>query len=242
LAELVAAPDPVGDLRVVKDAWELAVLRDAAGRLSDVAKCILPKALAGSTERELAGELEAAMRQVGFERLAFDTIVGSGPNAALPHYRSGDRQLESGDVVVIDFGGVLDGYAVDMTRTVSVGAPTARARQVLDAVAEAQAAAIRHAAPGIAPEAVDRAARDVLERAGFGDAFLHSTGHGLGLDVHERPRIGPARPGVTEPLLEVGMVFTVEPGAYFPKWGGARIEDDVVVTATGVEVLTDARV
>jgi Xaa-Pro aminopeptidase len=213
-------------------------LRDAAGRLSDVAKCILPKALAGRTEREVAGELEAEMRRVGFDRPAFDTIVASGPNAAMPHYRSGDRRLGAGELVVIDFGGMLDGYAVDMTRTLALGVGEPRANDVIGAVAEAQTAAIAAVRPGQAPEAVDRAARAVLERAGHGDAFTHSTGHGLGLDVHERPRIGPPRPGVSEPLLQAGMVFTIEPGAYVPGWGGVRIEDDVVVTAAGSEVLT----
>jgi Xaa-Pro aminopeptidase len=238
-AELIAAPDVVEDLRVVKDAWELEVLRDAAGRLSDVAKCILPKALEGSTERKIAAELEAGMRQAGFDRPAFDTIVASGPNGALPHHRAGDRQLQRGDLVVIDFGGVLNGYAVDMSRTVAVGAIGARERQVLDAVAAAHAAALRRAGSGVAPEDVDLAAREVLQRAGLGDAFTHGTGHGLGLDVHERPRIGPARPSVSEPPLAVGMVFTIEPGAYIPGWGGVRIEDDVVVTAAGSDVLTD---
>lgn len=237
--ELVAAPDLVEDLRVVKDTWELQLLRDAAGRLSEVAKCILPRALAGTTERGMVGEIEAAIRGAGFDRPAFDTIVASGPNSALPHYRAGDRRIESGDVVVMDFGGVLDGYAVDLTRTVVVGAVDARARAVIEAVAEAHRAAIAAVGPGVAPEAVDGAARDALTRAGLGEAFTHATGHGLGLDVHERPRIGPARDSVTEPLLATDMVFTIEPGAYLPDWGGVRIEDDVVVTATGSEVLTD---
>ncbi len=237
--DLIAAAELVEDLRVVKNEWELARLRDAAGRLSDVAKCILPKALAGRTERDVAGELESEMRVVGFDRPAFDTIVAAGPNAALPHHRAGDRRLAAGDLVVIDFGGVLDGYAVDMTRTLALGGGGRREKEVIGAVADAQAAALRAIAPGQAPETVDRAARAVLERAGLGDAFSHSTGHGLGLEVHERPRIGPERPGAPEPLLEAGMVFTIEPGAYLAGWGGVRLEDDVVVTATGSEVLTD---
>jgi Xaa-Pro aminopeptidase len=141
--------------------------------------------------------------------------------------------------VVIDFGGVLDGYTVDMTRTLAIGGGGPREKGVIRAVRDAQAAAIDAIKPGQAPEAVDRAARTVLERAGYGDAFTHSTGHGLGLDVHERPRIGPERPGVPEPPLEAGMAFTVEPGAYFTGWGGVRIEDDVVVTEAGSEVLTN---
>lgn len=238
LAELVAAPELVEDCRVVKDRWELALLRDAGGRISDVAKCILPKALAGTTERELAGQIEAAMRRLGFAKPAFDTIVAAGPNAALPHYRAGDRHLASGDLVVMDFGGMLDGYAVDVTRTVAI-AGGQREHDVLAAVAAGHAAALRAVQPGVAPEAVDAAARDILRRAGMGDAFSHGTGHGLGLDVHERPRIGPARAGVVEAPLALDMVFTIEPGAYFPGWGGVRIEDDVVVTAAGAELLTD---
>jgi len=235
MAELVPAPDVVEDLRVVKDEWELALLRDAAGRLSDVAKCILPKALAGTTEWQLAAEVEAAMRRTGFDKPAFDTIVAAGPNAALPHYRAGERRIEPGDLVVVDFGGMFGGYAVDMTRTVAVGGGGPRERQVLEAVAAAAVQAVR---PGVAPEAVDAAARTMLERAGMGEAFTHGTGHGLGLDVHERPRIAPARAGMTEPPIERGMVFTIEPGVYFPGWGGARLEDDVVVTAGGAEMLT----
>jgi Xaa-Pro aminopeptidase len=238
LAELVAAPEVVEDLRVVKDEWELQLLREAAGRLSGVAKCILPKALAGTTEWQLASELEAAMRRAGFDKAAFDTIVASGPNAALPHYRAGERRLESGDLVVMDFGGVLDGYAVDMTRTVAVDGGGKRERRVIGAVADAHAAAIRAVRPGAAPEAVDAAARTALQGAGFGEAFTHATGHGLGLDVHERPRIGPARTSVTESPLAIDMVFTIEPGVYFPGWGGVRLEDDVVVTAAGCDILT----
>lgn len=236
---LVTAPEMIEALRMIKDEWELSRLRDAAGRLSDVAKCILPKALAGRTEREIAGELESELRRVGFDRPAFDTIVASGPKAALPHHRASDRRLERGDLVVIDFGGVLDGYAVDMTRTLALAGGGQREKDVIGAVVEAQAAAIAAIGPGQPPETVDRAARAVLERVGYGDAFTHSTGHGLGLDVHERPRVGPERPGLSEPVLEAGMVFTVEPGAYFPGWGGVRIEDDVVVTAAGSEVLTN---
>ncbi len=228
----------VEDLRSVKDAWEVGVLREAAARLSSVAKCILPRALAGRTEREVASEVDAHLRRAGFDRPAFDTIVASGPNAAEPHYRAGDRKIADGDLVVMDFGGVLDGYSVDLTRTVAVGGAGTRERDVLEAVASAQQAAFEATGPGVAPEAVDRAARGVLSQAGFGEAFLHGTGHGLGLELHERPRIGPERADRPEPPLAPAMVFTLEPGAYFPGWGGVRIEDDVLVTAAGCERLT----
>jgi len=226
-------------LRVVKDDWELGRLLDAAGRLSDAAKCIIPKALAGMAEREVAAVIEAQLRYVGFDKPAFDTIVAAGPNSAVPHYRAGDRRLSEGDLVVIDFGGMLDGYAVDLTRTITVGRPRERERQLLEHVAAAQAAAFAAIAPGTAATAVDDAARRALEAAGLGEAFSHGTGHGLGLEIHERPRVARWRADLVDEALQPGMVFTLEPGAYLAGWGGARIEDDVVVTADGAKWLTD---
>jgi Xaa-Pro aminopeptidase len=225
--------------RTRKDAWEVQTLRDAAGRLSDVAKCILSNVLAGRTESEVAADIEQELRRVGFERPAFDTIVASGPNAALPHARAGQRRIERGDLVVLDFGGVLDGYCSDLSRTVTAGSAGERERQVIEQVIEAQAAAFAAVRPGGSPEAVDAAARETLTRYGIGEAFTHGTGHGLGLEVHEAPRVSRARPNHPEPPLEVGMVMTLEPGVYFPGWGGVRIEDDVLVTADGAEWLTD---
>jgi Xaa-Pro aminopeptidase len=228
----------VEQLRVVKDQAEIAALRRAATHLHGVAAAAVAAARPGVTERQVAARLENAMRDAGYERLAFDTIVASGPNAALPHHRAGDRQLAVGDLVVLDFGGVLDGYCCDLTRTVCVGAPSAEAHRVYGAVREAQQAAIAAVRPGIATTAVDEAARNVLRTHGLGEAFGHGTGHGLGLDVHEEPRITMPRPDVRAVPLEAGMVFTIEPGAYLPGWGGVRIEDDVLVTETGCEVLT----
>jgi len=229
----------VENLRTVKDSWEIGRLTDGAGRLSDAAKCIIPKALAGMSERDVAGIVEAELRRVGFDKPAFDTIVASGPNSAIPHYRNGDRRLEAGDLVVMDFGGVLDGYSVDLSRTIAVGRMSSRAQAVLDAVAAAQEAAFAAVRIGHPATDVDGAARQVLERVGFGEAFSHGTGHGLGLEVHERPRVTRLRPGLPVERLEAGMVFTLEPGAYFPGWGGVRIEDDVVVTPDGPQWLTD---
>lgn len=237
---LVQAPGLVEQLRVRKDAWEVATLREAAGRLSDAAKHIIPKVLAGATESAVAGAVEQQLRRVGFERPAFDTIVASGPHAARPHHRATERRIEPGDLVVLDFGGILGGYAVDLSRTVVVGPGNPRGRRLIEQVAEAQAAAFGAVAPGEDASAVDAAARGVLDREGLGEAFSHGTGHGLGLEVHERPRVGRAREGQAPERLEPGMVFTLEPGAYLPGMGGARIEDDVLVTEEGGAWLTDA--
>jgi Xaa-Pro aminopeptidase len=236
---LEATDGVVENLRSVKDSWEVARLRDAGGRLSDAAKCIIPKALAGMRERDMAGLIEGELRRVGFDKPAFDTIVASGPNSAIPHYRSGDRQLATGDLVVLDFGGMLDGYAVDLSRTITIGPASDRAARMLSDVVASQQAAFEAVRVGRPATEIDEAARQVLERAGLGEAFSHGTGHGLGLEVHERPRVTRSRPNLPVEPLEAGMVFTLEPGAYIQGWGGVRIEDDVVVTMGGPEWLTD---
>ena len=228
----------VEQARMIKDASEIATLRDAAARLDQVMPAALASVRAGETERRIAGAIETAIREAGYERMAFDTIVASGPHSAMPHYRAGARALATGDLLVLDFGGVLDGYCCDLTRTVSIGAPSHEARRVYDAVRDAHAAAIAAVKPGIDASAVDAAARNVLFERGLGEAFGHGTGHGLGLDVHEEPRIGKPRTDMPSVTLAAGMVFTIEPGAYLPGFGGVRIEDDVLVTATGCDVLT----
>ncbi|MEP6782601.1 MAG: Xaa-Pro peptidase family protein [Acidobacteriota bacterium] len=226
-------------LRIVKDDWELEVLTEAGRRLSDAAKCIMPKALAGMMEREVAAIVEAELRRVGFDKPAFDTIVASGLNSAVPHYRAGDRVLEPGDLVVLDFGGMLHGYAVDLTRTKTVGPATARQRKLLEDVAAAQDAGFAVIREGTLATEIDRATRESMEKAGIGEAFGHGTGHGLGLEVHERPRVAPRRAELPGEPLQPGMVFTIEPGAYFPEWGGVRIEDDAALTKSGAIWLTD---
>jgi Xaa-Pro aminopeptidase len=228
----------IEQLRLVKDPSEVATLREAAARLAQVAETAFRSIRAGVTERDIAAAIETAARTAGYERLAFDTIVASGPNAALPHYRAGTRILSPGDLVVLDFGGVLDGYCSDLTRTVSVGTPTDDALRLHTAVRDAQRRAIEAVKPGVPAASVDAAARSLLESRGLGEAFGHGTGHGLGLDIHEEPRIGPPRSHSASVQLEPGMVFTIEPGAYLPGLGGVRIEDDVLVTEDGCEVLT----
>ena len=237
--ELHGTEGVVERLRILKDDWELAVMAEAGGRLSEVAKCIIPKALAGMMEREVAAVIEAELRRVGFDKPAFDTIVASGPNSAVPHYRAGDRVLTAGDLVVLDFGGMFHGYAVDLTRTITVGPATARQRKLLEDVAAGQDAGFAVVRAGTLATDIDRATRDAMERAGLGPAFGHGTGHGLGLEVHERPRVAPFRAELPGEPLQPGMVFTIEPGAYFPDWGGARIEDDAALTSSGPRWLTD---
>jgi Xaa-Pro aminopeptidase len=246
--DLTATSGAVEACRVVKDAWEVALLKEAGARLSAVARGVLADLRPGIRERDVAQGVEAGLRRAGFSRPAFDTIVASGPRAALPHGRATDRTVERDELVVLDFGGVYGGYCVDLTRTVALGDPGPDAREWHAAVLSAQEAAIRAAVPGRALHEVDRAARERLEARGLGGLFPHGTGHGLGLEVHEAPRIGPFRPEVAGsdsagdvPLpdqLVPGMVFTVEPGVYVPGRGGVRIEDDVLVTASGSELLT----
>jgi len=240
-AELVATEGVVEHARVRKDDYEIATLREAGRRLSEVAADVVTMVRRGQTERDLALAIDVRIRQAGFERSAFDTIAASGPNAALPHAHPGERTITEGDLVVLDFGGVYDSYCVDLTRTVSVGRASSRAREVHAAVREARDRAIASVAPGRSRFEIDAAARDTLAAHGLGEAFGHGTGHGLGIEVHEDPRITRRRPDVDaqDEAVAPGMIFTIEPGAYIPGWGGVRIEDDVLVTQDGVEVLTD---
>jgi Xaa-Pro aminopeptidase len=242
--------DLVEACRAVKDGWEQTMLAEAARRLSAVATGVLADLRPGLREREVALAIELALRRTGFSSSAFDTIVASGPRSALPHARATERTMAAGELVMLDFGGIYGGYCVDLTRTVALGDPGPEARRLHAAVCDAQAAAIRAVVPGRPIAEIDRAARGVLEARGLGEAFSHGTGHGLGLEVHEAPRLsrthpraavaGPADAGAVMLPGDVvpGMVFTVEPGAYVRGFGGVRIEDDVLVTDAGAEVLT----
>jgi Xaa-Pro aminopeptidase len=239
-AALVATERLIERARVRKDPYEIGVLREAARRLSAVAAAVPAEIVRGLSERDVALAIDRRVRQAGFERPAFDTIVASGPNAALPHARPGQRTITEGDLVVLDFGGVYTSYCVDLTRTVSVGPAGNRAREVYAAVREAHDKAIAAVAPGRSRFDIDAAAREVLGSHGLAEAFGHGTGHGLGIEVHEDPRISRSRPDVDaeDEAVASGMIFTIEPGAYLPGWGGVRIEDDVLVTDRGVDVLT----
>jgi len=244
-SELVPTDAVVEQLRIIKDAHEIDMLRRGARLLSPVAVDIIGDVKPGMKEQELAAKIDWRIKSAGFERCSFETIVASGPNSALPHAHPGERVLREGDLVVLDFGGVYGGYCVDLTRTVALGEPDPEMARVYKAVLEAQRAAIEAVKPGVHAGDIDAAARVTLARHGLAEAFGHSTGHGLGVEIHETPRIGPRReaaggaPAPRDEAIEPGMVFTIEPGAYLPGWGGVRIEDDVLVTSDGVEVLTN---
>lgn len=243
---LVPLENAIERLRLRKDEYELSMLRESARLLSQVANGVFDEVRRGRTEREVAQAIDRRLIAAGFERPAFDTIVAGGPNAALPHAHPGERKLGENDLVVLDFGGVYRSYCSDLTRTVFLGRASDRVREVYAAVLEAHDRAIRTAGPGRSRFAIDAAARDVLAARGLGDAFGHGTGHGLGIDIHEDPKVtrrsgdaSAAAEADPDDAVDVGMVFTIEPGAYLPGWGGVRIEDDVLVTEHGVDVLTN---
>jgi Xaa-Pro aminopeptidase len=224
--------------RMIKDAGEIVTFRRAGHAIARVAAELPAIVARGRSEREIASSIEHAMVTHGFQRPAFATIVASGPNSALPHARPGDRRLEDGDLVVLDFGGVLDGYCVDLTRMAAVGPISTQAMALYDSVRAANIAAVQAVRPGVDTSDVDLAARTVLEARNLGDAFNHAAGHGLGMEVHEAPRIAKPDPDVRQ-HIEIGMVLAIEPGAYVEGVGGVRLEDDVLVTADGCEVLTE---
>ncbi|HTQ57053.1 MAG TPA: Xaa-Pro peptidase family protein [Bryobacteraceae bacterium] len=220
--------------RMVKSAEEIALIRRSVEVNSKAFEWAARRARAGMREQDLAAGIEHVMRRLGAEKPSFDTIVAAGERSALPHAHPTQAALKTGQFLLIDMGAFVDGYASDMTRMLFLGRPGARAKRLYRAVLEAQLAAIDAVRPGVTTAHVDRQARRVLRRFGLDRAFVHSTGHGLGLEIHELPRIG--RKDKTP--LAAGMAITIEPGAYLEGFGGVRIEDTVVVTAGGCEVLT----
>jgi Xaa-Pro aminopeptidase len=236
-AELVATEGLVEELRKVKDAGEVERMA-AAARIADEALARVRHRLAeGPTEEEFALELDFEMRRGGATGPSFETIVASGPNGAKPHHRPSGRRIERGELVVVDFGALVDGYCSDMTRTLCVGEPaSATARRMVDVVAESQRAGVEAVRAGAEGKAVDEVCREIIAEAGWADAFLHSTGHGVGLDIHEAPTVSTS----STDTLVAGHVVTVEPGVYLPEHGGVRIEDTMVVTDEGCIILTNA--
>ena len=233
-AETVPLAGIVERLRAVKDSAELARMEAAANIADEALASVVPMLRPGTTESHLQRALDGAIRSAGASGPAYDTIVASGPNAALPHATPTDRRLESGDLVIIDVGALVDGYRSDMTRTFVLGDPSDRAAAMLEAVERSQRAGVAVVEPGVEAGEIDKACRSVLDDAGMGDAFVHGTGHGVGLDIHELPRVASRSTAALEP----GNVLTVEPGVYFPGFGGVRIEDLLVVTDSGCRPLT----
>lgn len=229
-----AVKDIVAVLRERKDAEELRRIKKAIKRAEDSFRELRHQIRCGMTEREVGLRLEWLIRSKGSRRTAFDIIVASGRNGAMPHAAVTDRRLRDGDLVTIDFGAEADGYFCDITRTFCIGRPTSRQREIHELVLRAQEAAIKSAHPGIVCSDIDKAARDIITTAGYGKHFGHATGHGVGLQVHE----GPSVSGLSKSKVEPGMVITIEPGVYLPGWGGIRIEDMILITENGPEILT----
>ena len=231
---LIPAPEGlIAKLRMVKDEGEIALIRTAAILNSKALERALKHLKPGMTETALAAEIDYESRKLGADGPAFDTIVAAGERAALPHARPGKSKIGPG-MLLIDMGAFCEGYASDMTRMVHVGPTPAKYKQIYRAVLEAQLAAIAAVRPGATASSIDRAARRTLKQHGLEREFVHSTGHGLGLEIHEAPRLGKS----DKTKLEPGMVITIEPGVYMEGWGGIRIEDAVLVTKTGHEILT----
>lgn len=232
--ELLPTSGLIESLRAIKDAGEVARIERACA-IADLALAGMKERLLESpSESEFAAELEYSMRMHGSSGVSFETIVASGPNSALPHMRPTNRKIASGDLVVIDFGAIVDGYHSDMTRTFMIGSPSAHQLAQIQAVALAQQAGVDALAPGVTGAEVDGTCRKVLEASGFGEFFTHGTGHGVGREIHEAPSVGARAPDI----LRKGMVVTVEPGAYLPESGGVRIEDTLVMTEHGARPLT----
>lgn len=240
----LAAPDLIERLRAVKDSDELARMRQSARLISEVWATSVRRITPGISELAVAADIEHGMKLAGASGPSFETIVASGPRSAWPHARPTPKLLRKNELVVLDQGAILRDYCSDMTRTVFLGRSSAaargglraKARSLYNAVLDAQEAAIAAIRPGVSAASVDAAARKVFKQSGLERYFTHSTGHGLGLEIHEMPRLGRAE----ETFLEAGMVVTVEPGLYVERLGGIRIEDEVLVTARGAEVLTSA--
>lgn len=232
--QLKPLEDLVRKQRMVKTDAEIELIRASVTANSRAFDRTLKRIKPGVRESEIALELDYQMRRCGAEAAAFETIVASGERTALPHARPSSRRLCADELVLIDMGASRDGYASDMTRMVHLGRKTRRAEQLYRAVLDAQLAALNAVRAGVYAARVDRAARDVLQQHGLDKAFTHSTGHGLGLEIHEPPRVAKG----DKTRLEAGMVITVEPGVYIQDFGGIRIEDTVVVTKTGCDVLT----
>jgi len=224
------------EMRQVKDEQEIEILKQAIKITDQAFDLILPALKPGVTEEEISLKLEYSLRKLGASGKSFDYIVASGQRSALPHGVATAKKIETGDLVTLDFGAKYQWYCSDFTRTVFVGKPDAKHQEIYDIVLRAQLTALEAIRPGLTGREVDAVARDIIARAGYGEYFGHGLGHSLGLEIHEPPSLNTRE----EKVLQPGMVITVEPGIYLPGWGGVRIEDVVLVTNSGAEVLTQA--
>ena len=231
---LVMAEHVLGDLRMRKEEHELERMRSAVSATQEALEAFMNLIEVGATETELASILRMELLRAGGDEIAFSPIVVAGPNTALPHATPGDRPIQAGDSIIVDCGASVGGYIADITRTFVVGKPDPELNAIYSVVQAANRAGRAAVRPGVPAEEIDRAARQVIEDAGYGDYFIHRTGHGIGLEVHEPPYIVAGN----RELLEPGMTFTVEPGIYLPGRGGVRIEDDVLVTVDGGKTLS----
>lgn len=232
--ELKPVSGLVEGLRLCKDDLEIKSIEEAVRLADEAFEQVLPAIRPGVPEREVALQLENSMRRKGADGVAFKIIVASGPRSSLPHGVASSRIMREGDLVTLDFGAVYRGYHSDITRTLVLGRPEQRQKEIYYIVLEAQMKAIAALRAGVKASDVDRAAREIIEHRGYGERFGHSTGHGLGLNIHENPRLS----SKDDTTLQTGMVVTVEPGIYLPDWGGVRIEDTVLVEEGGCRVLT----
>lgn len=234
--KLVPSTGLVENLRMFKDGTELAVMQEAADLADRTFKHICGIIGTGMRESDVALEMEVFMRSNGATSSSFDTIVASGERSALPHGVASDRMIGKDEFVKLDFGAYYKGYCSDITRTVVVGKPSDKHLEIYNIVLEAQLHALANIKPGMTGAEGDALARDIISRYGYGDNFGHGTGHGLGMEVHESPRLS----RLSDTILKPGMVVTVEPGIYLPGFGGVRIEDDIVITETGINILTSS--
>ncbi|NJE00784.1 Xaa-Pro dipeptidase PepQ [Thermococcus sp. JdF3] len=233
-ADFVSVDDVVKELRIIKTPEEIEVIKAACGIADMAMMAALEEISEGKREREIAAKMEYVMKMNGAEKPAFDTIIASGWRAALPHGLASDKRIEKGDLVVIDEGALYRHYHSDTTRTIVVGSPNEKQKDIYYAVLEAQRKGVEAARPGMTAKELDTLVRDVIKEYGYGDYFIHSTGHGVGLEIHEWPRVSQ----LDETVLKPGMVITIEPGIYLPKFGGVRIEDTILITENGAERLT----
>jgi Xaa-Pro aminopeptidase len=237
ITKIVPVNGLVESLRAIKDPGEIEFIRKSAAITDAAFERVEGSMKAGMTEKQVAWELEKSLRENGSQSLPFDIIVASGPRAALPHAKPSDRVINEGEPVLIDMGARYAGYASDLSRTICIGSPDETFRKVYRTVLDAQTAAVSIIKAGITGHQADSISREIIEKAGYGEAFGHSLGHGVGMAAHELPRLGPG----SKEILTEGMVFTVEPGVYLSGWGGIRIEDTVVMEQGKVRVLSHAR-